>query len=334
MKLRGIEFGPCWDAPGIRGWMGEGYWHHHLPLVKRWLKMKGSTLVSKTTTMQERIPPSSGNMPIEREPPWSPVEWFPKCIWVNLFDKRTVNAVGLSGPGAEALLGSGLIDRRLDGKPFQISFMSVAKTAQERLTEFRIFVSRLLYHLHRDVDFGLQVNISCPNTGLDPAHLVEEGVAMLDTALPLTVKGIPIIVKLNVLAPMDAVKEIAAHPNCDALCVSNALPFGTMSDRIPWTKLFPKGSPVKRRNPSYGEGGYSGPELLTLTGSFIYRAQVEGVTKPWNAGGGIRRACDVEYLVRIAGLERGRDSIFFASAAMVCPWNVPGIREEAHRLLA
>lgn len=332
MRLRGIEFGPCWDAPGVRGWMGEGYWYHRLPFVRKWLKMEKSTFVSKTTTIPDRIPPKDGIMPIASTLPWAPLEPFPRCIWMNFSSKRTVNAVGLSGPGAATLLIHGLLDVRRDERPFQISFMSVALTPEERLDEFKKFVGYVC-QCWPGTEFGVQINLSCPNAGLNPAHLVKEAIAMLDAAQPLVDLGIPIIVKVNLLAPIPTVKEISAHPNCDALCTTNAIPFGSLPEQIPWKQLFPRGSPVKRRNPNHGGGGYSGPELLPMVARYIRRAQDAGVTKPWNAGGGIRHARDVEYLVAKAGLMRGRDSIFFASAAMVCPKNVPGIIEAAHRFL-
>jgi|SRR5665213_877240 len=333
MKLRGIEFGPCWDGAGVRGWMDERYWYHRLPLMRDWLKMEGSTLVSKTTTLPARIPPNGGNMPISPTAPWGPLERFPKSIWFGILSGRTVNSVGLSGPGAEVLLFRGLLDARDDGKPFQISFMSAAATPEERLNEFQQFVRLLLQYVIVFRKFGLQINISCPNAGIDPAHLTHQAIAMLDAATPLTNVGIPIILKLNVLVPTEAVKEMAAHPNCDALCVSNTLPFGMFPKHVAWKGIFPKGSPVRRRNETYGDGGYSGPELLVLVANFISRTKSVGVTIPWNAGGGIRHPRDVEYLVERAMLTPKVDSVFFASAAMVRPWNVPGIIRTAHDLL-
>jgi len=333
MKLRGIEFGSCWDAPGIRGWKGEGYWYHHLPIMRSWLSMKGSTFVAKTTTFPPRIPPEGGNMPVANRAPWEPLEWFPKSIWVDLWGGRTVNAVGLSGPGAKELLFRGLLDKRPGNEPYLVSFMSGAATAEERLAELKKFCEYFSRYRFKDDHVGLQLNISCPNVGVDPAYLMREALPSLDAVQKLADKGVPIVIKLNVLAPMEAVEEIADHPNCDALCVSNTIPFGTLPEQIPWEKLFPNGSPVRARVETYGNGGYSGPELLPLVADFVRTGKMRGIKKPWNAGGGIRSAKDVEYLVSMGRLRRGEDSIFFASAAMVRPWNVPGIIRTAHRML-
>lgn len=335
MKLRGIEFGPCLDAPGIRGWFDNRYWYHRLPIVNGWLSFDGSTFVEKTTTLESRIPPDGGNMEIEKEYPWSPIERFPKAIWLGLRSGRTVNSVGLSGPGANTMLSCLKMAKNRKHQPMQLSFMSLAATLEGRIKEFASFVNMLLkiwIEIGRP-KWGLQINISCPNTGHDPAKLVEDALSMLEVARPLADAGIAIIVKLNILAPIDAVVRISSHDVCDALCVSNAIPFGELPDAIDWKRIFPQGSPIKNRIASYGNGGYSGPELLPLVAQFIRRAKGSGVSKPWNAGGGIRSAKDVRYLVDYGNLKRGKDSIFFASAAMVRPWRVPGIIKEAHRLL-
>ena len=106
MKLRDIDFGPCLDAAGVRGWMNEGYWFHHLPLVRRWYDFDGSTRVSKTTTLRKR----DGNMPIlGRDRLWGPRDFFPRCIWVDWFTGATLNSVALTGPGAEELIEEGIL---------------------------------------------------------------------------------------------------------------------------------------------------------------------------------------------------------------------------------
>ena len=326
-KLRNISFGPCWDASGVRGWFGEGYWFHRLPLMKTWLKMDGSTRVAKTTTLNA----NSGNMPIESfYSMFGPKEYFPRCIWWNFLSGRTLNSVGLSGPGSKALLNAGLLT---NDRPFMISFMSIKPDSKERVEEFAEFTKQLKRQLFSSSASGvmaLQINLSCPNTGLDPDHLIHEAVDMLNIAAELE---IPIVIKINIFAPTSAIKEIANHPTCDAICVTNAIPFGSLPDRIPWGEIFPNGSPLKARKHAFGGGGYSGPELLPLVCEFVREARAEGITKPFNVGGGIRSAQDVVRVVKEAGLRRRHDSIFFASAAMIRPWSVPGIIRQAHQSL-
>ncbi|OGC88910.1 hypothetical protein A3D70_01375 [Candidatus Adlerbacteria bacterium RIFCSPHIGHO2_02_FULL_54_18] len=328
MKLREIEFGPCLDAPGVRGFLRECYWPHHLPFFKNWYNFEGSTRVAKTTTLNKRQPPFAGNMPLfgyERH--FTPIERFPRCIWFSFIRSETLNAVGLTGPGAQELVDTGYL---YNPGPFMISYMSVAGSPEERLEECEQFVTLLEKSgkLHR-WQTGLQLNLSCPNTGLDTSHLVEEGVAMLNIAARL---GIPLLVKLNLHAPIEAAKEIANHEACNGLCFTNALPFGSLKS-IRWEKKFPDGSPLYNRNKQFGGGGYSGPEMLGMVIQYARSLRKAGVEKPFNVGGGIRSASNVDTLVSEGGLIRGHDSIFFASAAIVRPWNIHGIIRRAHELL-
>lgn len=326
--LRGINFGPCWQAAGVQGWGGEGYWFHHLFLARFLYDFRGSTRVAKTTTMWN----NPGHMPLKRSyDNFAPVEKWPDCIWWNWLDGRTLNAVGLAGPGAGMIANQLFCPPRLE--PFMVSFMAVRKTLEERLAEFSEFVKLMNAHIRGTTymtQIGLQINISCPNTGLDTTHLIEEARKMLDISAELPV---PKIIKINVLPPVETVAEIAEHPECDAVCFTNALPFGSCERDIPWKKLFPDGSPLARRNTKFGGGGYSGPELLPLVAEYSKQLRLAKVVKPFNVGGGIRSARDVEYLFRHGWLKPGRDSIFFASAAMVRPWNIQPIIRKAHELL-
>ncbi len=334
--LRDIDFGPCWDAPGVRGWFGkDGYWYHHLPLIRLLgLDFKGSTRVAKTTTFE----PNEGNLPIGgAEVLFQPKELIPRCIFINPLSGDTLNSVGLAGPGARELIKHGLLDG--SNGPSMISFMSNKKTKEERLGDLKAFVTILkAYLLHTSSlrTIALQLNLSCPNTGLDPSHLVEEGEEMLSIASAL---GIPLIVKINLLAPIESAKRIAEHPACDALCFTNALPFNaeipwlSQREQVPWTDLFPDGSPLMARNKKFGGGGYSGQRLLPLVARYARKLREAGVEKPFNVGGGIRHARDVDYLVENGGLRRGKDSIFFASVAMARPWRVRSIITRAYDLL-
>jgi dihydroorotate dehydrogenase len=328
MQLRGITFNPCWDASGLRGWAGEGYWFHRLPLARRMYDFRGSTRVAKTTTMYR----NRGNMPLKGPAEkFAPEESFPRCVWWSFLGSRTLNAVGLSGPGAhmlsQELFWSG-------GKePYMISFMSIKPTLKERLEELAQFCALLVGQLRATSQaerLALQINISCPNTGHDTAGLAYEAARMLDIAARAPV---PKVLKINILPPVQTVAGIAKHEECDALCFSNALPFGSLPDKIDWKRMFPGGSPLLKRNRNFGAGGYSGPELLPLVCEYGRKLREAGVEKPFNLGGGIRSPRDVDYAVRHGGLRPGKDSVFFASAAMVRPWNIRGIIRRAHALL-
>lgn len=314
MRLRGIDYGPCLDASGVRGWFGEGYPYHHL-LRPFGLNFEGSTFVAKTTTMHAR----PGNMPLQ-EDGITPAEFRPRCIVVKPFKGVVLNSVGLSGPGFKNLL-----DRymwQIIKKPFFLSFMSVAGTPHERaaeLTEFVRNLKRRLHELHDGV--GLQINFSCPNTGLDPAELLDEVDMALDIAAEL---NIPIMPKFNILVPPIIACRIADHPACDAICVSNTIPFGKMADQINWRKLFGEKSPLAH----IGGGGLSGKPLLPLTAAWVRKARSIGIKKPMNAGGGILCPHDVDTLAMA-----GASSIFLGSIAILRGWRVAKTIRRAHEIM-
>lgn len=113
MQLRGIHFRPVCNAAGAQGFFGEGYPHH------RWWKRLGLTFencgfVAKTTTLLKR----SGNMPLADDG-ITPREWKPKCIVVKPLAGVVLNSVGLSGPGAKALLDDGRWQDR-DSEPLPV----------------------------------------------------------------------------------------------------------------------------------------------------------------------------------------------------------------------
>lgn len=303
MRLRGIDFGPVLDASGVRGFFGEGYPYH------RWLRpfgldFTGSTFVAKTTTLFAR----AGNMPLGSD--LSPRERFPRCIVVKPWKGVTLNAVGLSGPGATALLETRRWQRRK--KPFFLSFMSVAPTAAERTEELRAFVALLRSRLSEfNAAFGLQINLSCPNVGLHPEDAEREALEALDAAAGL---GVPLMPKFSVTLPADVAERVSRHPACDALCVSNTVPWGALPDKIDWRGLFGTDvSPLAR----FGGGGLSGRPLLPIVRDWLRGARCRGISVPINAGGGILSPEDALGL-----LAEGASSIFIGSMTMLRPWRV------------
>lgn len=125
MRLRCIDFGNVFCSSGARNFDGDGWWYHSF-----WkpfgLDYTGSTLIAKTTTLE----PREGNMPLKGI---KPREFFPSCVKVNFLEGAALNAVGLSGPGAQALLDRGVWD--FQPNPYLLSFMAVGKTPSERLEE-------------------------------------------------------------------------------------------------------------------------------------------------------------------------------------------------------
>jgi dihydroorotate dehydrogenase len=315
MILRGINFGEILGASGVQGFFGEGYWFHKF-FRPFGLSFKGLTFVAKTTTLQ----PRKGNMPM-KPGGITPQEWFPKCVKVYFRKGMMLNAVGLSGPGAKALFEMGRWQLRTS--PFFISFMAVGKTPEERIAELRGFVKLFKEYLHEFMaEVGLQINYSCPNVGLDPEELVKEAIAGMEIA---SVLNIPLMPKFNVLVPARVVREISKNPACDAVCISNTVPWSKLPVYINWQKLF--GSPISPLT-KLGGGGLSGKPLLPLLIDWLREAKRVGIEKPINAGGGILSRAGV-YKIHSTGMA---DSIFIGSVASLRPWRVNGIIDLAKHL--
>ncbi|OGG72858.1 hypothetical protein A3A38_01290 [Candidatus Kaiserbacteria bacterium RIFCSPLOWO2_01_FULL_53_17] len=316
--LRGVNCEPIWTASGAQGFFGEGYpYHRLLKLFFPWgFSFKGSTFVAKTTTLM----PRQGNLPLKRDG-ITPREWLPKCVVVKPLQKVALNAVGLSGPGALALFETKRWQEYR--RPFFVSFMSVEKDPDARLKELEEFLELFRrYHPAFKAPVGLQVNFSCPNVGLHPGKLVGEVRKALDLADAKVSLRVPVVPKFNALLPISAAKEIASHRRCDALCVSNTIPWGALPHRIDWQDLFGSSeSPLKK----YGGGDLSGAPLLSIVRDWVTEARAAGITKHINAGGGILCADDVRTLFRA-----GASSVFVGSAVMLCPWRLQSIIRTAH----
>lgn len=289
MKLRGIEFGNVLGASGVQGFFGEGYWMHRVPMRKP--DFSGMTFVSKTVTLLSR----KGNMNLtSRQTPKYP---FPRCIRVKFFNDSILNAVGLSNFGLGYLLGDGRLQKRT--KPFMISIMSLVDTPKRRLEELRIMADMIGFCKESfSAPFGVQINLSCPNTGHNPADLIGESADALDV---LGILGVPLMPKYSIVsAPISAIMKLNDHPSCDAICVSNTIPFGWegIGERVWGTKI----SPLAR----LGGGGLSGKFLRPLVCEWIARLRDAGFTRPVNGGGGILSTGDVRCYI-----DAGVSSVFF-----------------------
>ncbi|TSC76243.1 MAG: dihydroorotate dehydrogenase [Parcubacteria group bacterium Gr01-1014_31] len=321
MILRGIDFGNVLNASGARGFFGEGYPFHRF-FEPFGLNYEGSTFVAKTTTLHPRLRPhlKEGNMPLGADG-ITPAEFKPACIKVRLWQGITLNAVGLSGPGAERLLREGRWE--LLRRPFFISFMGMGDKAQ-RLRELREFVQLLVGSRHRFIArFGLKINFSCPNVGLRPAELVEEVGEALEIAAPL---GVPLVPKLNATVPVEPVVDVSRHAAFDALCISNTIPWGQLPERINWRQLWGTNvSPLAH----LGGGGMSGPPLLSIVCDWIRQARTAGLSKPIIGGGGIISRGGVDQM-----LVSGATAISLGTVSIVRPWRVQRLIRYANACMA
>jgi len=200
--------------------------------------------------------------------------------------------------------------------------MSISKTPEGRLAETREFVKLLLKHLPNFwTRFGVQKNYSCPNIGMNIDCLIDEVRADLDILAEL---GMPIMPKFSVLTPADKVKAISEHKACDAICVSNTIPWGKLPNRIDWKGLF--GSDISPLA-EFGGGGLSGWPLLQLVAEWVNTARTCGIRKSICAGGGILSRRDLRPL-----RNAGASSVFVGSVATLRPLRIQGIVEEARNL--
>lgn len=321
MKVKGIEFGPVLGASGIQGFFGEGYPYHRYLAILPGFDFSDMTFVAKTMTLL----PNKGNMPMADDL-ITPREFKPRCIEVNIRRALALNAVGLSNPGAGHLFCQGKWQQR--EKPFFLSFMSIKKNVKDRLLELREFVGIFSQHLPEfKAPVGLQINFSCPNVGLEShpwQEMRDEVWASLEIASLLQ---IPLMPKFNVLTPMRVVNEIVHH-HCDAICVSNTIPWGALPDKIHWQEFFGgSGSPLEAKG--FSAGGLSGAPLLPLVCEWVRVARRWGIKVPINAGGGILHPQNVDQLKDV-----GASSVFVGSVAMLRPWRVKSIIKRAHEIFA
>ncbi len=308
MKLRGIDFGHVLDASGARNWFGEGYpFHRYVP----GLNFDGSTFVAKTTTLH----PHRGYADMRRDGT-RPRILGQRAVKVNWFKGVALNALGLPGPGFRALLDQGNWQRLQT--PFFLSFMAIGASLSDNLNEVREFVRILKAELPRfSAPVGLQINFSCPNV-LPREHLANFN-CHLDEYQTL---GIPIMPKLSATTSIDVALAIGKHPSCDAICISNTIPWGELPDTIDWRGLFGVESPLKE----YGGGGLSGAPLLSIVAEWVRDARRQGLTKPINAGGGILKPADVDVL-----LHAGASSVFVGSIAILRGWRLQRTINHANR---
>ena len=330
ITLRGINFGSVIQPSGATNFDLKGWWYHK-PLHFFGLDWSGSTGVTKTTTLLAR----KGNMPLKTDGK-TPKEWLPRSIIVDRKKKAVLNAVSLSGPGLEFLIDSGWWQKL--NKPFLISVMSLEKTADTRKAELRA-IFEILSFAKRSGQFhtnwGVQINLSCPNGGVNPNDLVDEAVPILESADGILPDTIPVMPKFGPEIHPRSIARIVKTPRCDALCVFNTMPFGkhpawsTESPPIDWKGIFgtddPLKSPMAKRFPTFA-GGYSGPDLLPFLLEWLRKVRARGIDIPICAGGGILCPKNVGHV-----FDAGGDAVSFGSIAMLAPTQVQATIREAHR---
>jgi dihydroorotate dehydrogenase len=325
--IGGIKVAPVLPMSGAVSFFREIPWPHHEQLKKlfgKWFTFVGTTFVAKTTTVGPRV----GNMPM-KEDGITPKERKPKCIILNVWNWLLgvmLNAVGLSGPGAEALFAMGYWQRYTEN--FMLSFMSVEKDMELRLAEFERYLIILVKYLPQFIArIILQANMSCPNVKMEKKSddlLYRECLGFLDLALRY-IPGVPILFKINVFMSPDVMVRLQDHPSFGGVCVSNTLPWDSLKWWQKWlyfpSSIFTGKSPLHH----LGGGGVSGTPLRSLVEEWVWKARRAGFTRHINAGGGIQHRKHVTRM-KFAGA----DSVSIGAVFNLRPWRLLGIIEQAY----
>ncbi|NTU98697.1 hypothetical protein HGA64_01675 [Candidatus Falkowbacteria bacterium] len=314
--LKGVNFGPVFASSGAMNFAGQGWPYHeyyrHIP----GFGFEGVTMITKTITLNRRY----GNMPLDKN--LQPIETRPECIYVDFLRGLALNAVGLSGPGVRVQLARNEW-QRLE-RPFIISFSTVGETPEERNAEWREFLLLLKREIF-SVRYGIELNISCPNTGHEQRVLIAEAKKKLRIAGEI-LPNVPLIIKVSVEESPLTVAEIVYDTPCDAVDISNTLKWGRLPDRIDWEKLFgTKVSPLER----FGGGGMSGKYLLPLVDDWIVEARRIGIELDIIGGGGIMHKADIKRLQKA-----GANGVSFGTMYMLRPWRTQGAADYGNALFS
>jgi len=333
MELRGINFPNILAGAGILGNFGEGFWYSRAGKKAKILNTDGLGFVSKTATFEAR----AGNTPfIYDEDIFPPSEIKPKSIIVNPIKKTIINAVGLANPGLEAFLKTGHWQKMKE--PFFISIMCIGQTKAERLHEMEEMIKLLLFYKSLfSIPFGLQVNVSCPNTGHDTSNFFNEFNELIEIADKL---GVPIMLKFNITTPIDLLMELNNNPQLDAICLSNTVPYYWTPDLMfygptlfkKWEKPFGDKSPLHKvtNDPkNTGGGGISGELIRPYVLKYIKTLRDAGFTKHIHGGGGIMKSSHIDDFKKA-----GADSAFICSVVMVRPYKTKSIISGANKVFS
>lgn len=296
-------FGKVYTASGALGLDGEGYYYDKFFNKIPGYSLDNTTFITKTVTVN----PLVGNLPFSKKNSLTPLSKWPKCIKVYPFTGALMNAVGVSNPGLKNILARGIWQKREE--PFIISIIPVRNNYQKRLNELSE-VARLINNYEFKTKIGLQLNVSCPNTGIMDDYFRE-----VETYLKLfrSLLKVPIDLKVNVLFPID--KAVSLAPLCDIITCSNTIPYGSFPDIIYWKKF--KGLE------KFGGGGLSGSPIFPLVKQWITNFRILDKKTKIKACGGIMRAKDVDEL-KLAGA----NAIEIGSVKLLRPWRVKSIVEK------
>lgn len=318
MELHGEEFGNTYLASGSTNLDGKGW---KQDIFFKWhpgLNFKEATKILKTFTVDERMPTKKtkgqgkGNMVIDPIT-FQTKNWFPDCIRIDPLNDRMANAVGLSNPGARKVLKA--VRDKITKKTI-FSVMCVRGTKEERLKEAEEYATIFQTHISPSVKKFLaqEDNETCPNTGHCSASLNE----IFERLSIFQKLGVPLIVKLDSLATVEFIKELASSKLCDAIDIPNSLKVGERPDRVNWKKMKYLTDPIVKK---YGTCGYSGRENFLLAIDIVEQARQVGVTLPIMVGG-VSTISDIHLVKKVGG-----NAIVIGRAAKTRFWRIKSLIE-------
>ena len=309
MKLKGMNFGHALNAPGTRGFLGETPFSLFNHMGSSY---EGSTFVAKATTLFPEI---------VRDKTFSP-KLPSKQVMVKPIQGAILRPVEFLGPGLDTLMEKWKNEFSTTS-PYFISFISIAKTPEERILETHEFVRRISSSRNRmPGKFGVQLDMSYLNMNLDPDVIMGELESTLDL---FKGTGIPVALKVSVLMPVWATVTISDHPSCDAIVCSDSLLWGKMSNQIDWEWIFGNSiSPLAH----LGGGELIGNPLQSVMANWVTLARSEGLTKPIVSGGGLLDKEHAETLIRA-----GVSAIELGSVSSLRPWRIQNLTRFANLVL-
>lgn len=272
-------------ASGALAFDGKG-WPWERPLVAMgFVRPELFTVVIKTLTRQ----PRRGNL-----------RWWKPWDCVRLIDGGSVNKVGLTNPGIEWWCRE--IGPTLDSKRYPLvgSIFGEEDELEEMATMLNGF----------DL-VGLEVNVSCPNTG----HAIETMATVVNAVKAIhAVSTHPIIVKISV--------------DQDYLAISHRLrgvAEAISLNSVPWSTVFPgRRSPLWRleKKVGGGGGGVSGKPAQRHNWEAVSILAQHGRGPLPVIGPGVMEFEDVRRLQRL-----GASAVSFGAIHLRTPWKPTTIVE-------
>jgi len=303
-------FGKVFITSGAKGLDGDGYWYDKILNIIPRYSFKGATLILKTVTLNSR----DGNLPLKDN--LQPKEYFPSCVRVYPFSGAMMNAVGVSNPGIESMFKMN-IWQKLE-PPILLSIIPVGKTRNDRLQEIyemMKIISNYMSTFPHPGQVGIQLNVSCPNTGISIDEYIQD---LLEYVITLKELNTFIDVKINILVPPEKLENCAFM--CDIITCSNTIPYGSFPDKINWSKYKLSKYP--------NQGGLSGNPIKPFVLNWIKHFKNYYPDYPIKACGGILHKNDVDMYKDV-----GASAIEIGSVKALRPWRVKSIVERANEIL-